>query len=380
MGKIHSDNRAKCCSNWRLGCARENEKCCTTHYSTRKLGCEKGTTCVLSDFGFSELEVPNSGRCRAVSARQHVCGVSICSRLGKEEMCQLDSELTTCGTWGTRDRGSYAPSCDFECEECRDSTVTVYGSNGKKYCSTCHLEKGSCDSGFDFHGPVDQPQRPPLQPLSKDSKADENTENGPVVMSPSQKPVNCTGEIAPYDVSSCCVEHEIGCIATGEECSSGGGMVPTAPCQSGNVCVIADFGLASLDVPNSGICREVSPEQMDCSVSMCTRLGQEQLCKLNESVTTCGSWGTPTHGHEGADCSFECPTCLQRIALARASDGSMYCSTCRLEKASCSSHFRVFGPVGPDVLQLDEEEDMQDGETVIEPEESPEMLNDNKDS
>lgn len=369
-GKIQPENRGECCAKWELGCAKEGENCCTTPNSVSHMKCGKGSTCVLSDFGFSELEVPNSGVCRPVSPKQHACAVGICSRLGKDEICQVGGDLTTCGTWGTPDRTNKSPSCIFECDECEDAMVPVYGSNGKKYCSTCLLERDSCNSAFSFHGPIEKPNRPLPKSLSKKSLSNNVKNQNPAMSSDLQKPTKCEGEILPHDMKLCCLKYQIGCVGNGAECSSSGGMVPSAPCRSGNICVISDFGFAALDVPNSGICREASPEQMKCSIPMCSRLGQEQLCQYNGIITICGSWGTPSHGHGGPECPVECPTCLQRIARVQASDGSLYCSTCNLEKASCSSHFRIFGPTGP--FKLENEDAEEDLEPTLEAVASPE--------
>lgn len=316
--------------------------------------CEKGSICVLYDFGFAALDVPNAGTCRAVSLKQQTCSVPLCARLGKGKLCEKDGEVTTCGAWGKTDRANPGPDCSFECSECLHGSEKVTASNGESYCSACKLEKASCASGFELYGPVEE-KLP--NPTSTPRKIDH---------------VKCEGDISPSDAKLCCKDYRIGCIYAGGHCCTTSCKVPLPPCGAGLLCVLMDDGFA-LDVPNRGTCQEVSPEQPECTVSLCARFGRQQLCAFDGGISTCGAWGTPAKVNGGPDCSFPCNLCMHGNGTVVASDGETHCSMCELEKTSCSSGFRIFGPVR-DVIQSGDEkldgraEPSEEPETSLEPE------------
>lgn len=132
----------------------------------------------------------------------------------------------------------------------------------------------------------------------------------------------------------------------GESCSTSvlfGGSPPNK-CPQGTECVLTFYGFAVAELPNKGVCRKVR-EAPTCSNKFCSRAGPYGVCKSSDGeFGFCSAWATSENREVDTFCFFPCPEkCLRR--RLRASDGSTYCNSCMLIKASCKARFSFFGPV-----------------------------------
>lgn len=144
---------------------------------------------------------------------------------------------------------------------------------------------------------------------------------------------------------------------------------PPVACPSGSVCVIEDFGNPPTDIPDSGICVDVStvtsPSPSPCSLSQCALNGGSTVCTLSRSLppssdiipstasglTTCATWSTLSVavGNEHLNicnqfaCTADCPN------DAVSSLGRVFCNGCNLQVASCQARFSFTGPVDVDM-------------------------------
>lgn len=152
-----------------------------------------------------------------------------------------------------------------------------------------------------------------------------------------------------HDDTTCCENYGIKCPPEGSPCSTGGGFLPPPrfPCGKSLTCVIFDFGFPAADGPNRGTCQKLSEEPPKCSLDFCSMNGANAVCKPTEGlskVALCGAWAKRTDGFPGPDCGFVCLQICEEDGPF-GSDGLQYCSLCHLRSASCSSNFKIFGPV-----------------------------------
>lgn len=286
--------------------------------------CASGT-CVLTSFGNPAVDLPRSGICRSLPRPPPACTVALCSRRGGGAVCAVTTPtrlVATCRAWAARtDVGGVGPDCSFACtEECM--TPRLVASDGSEYCNLCKLQAASCRARFAFFGPVRAPDACRMRP------------------------------IPPFEAGRCCAERGIGCLGNGRRCSTLGSRIRPVPCKTGLTCVIRDFGFPAADGPNSGRCRRVRNVRK-CSVGRCTRFGPRHVCEVplprgSGIVSTCRAWARRSDGNPGPDCSFACILiCAVGDARPLASNGKRFCSICQLRQKSCTTGFRVFGPVSP---------------------------------
>ena len=157
---INFFDRRKCCIEKMIGCVKQGERCSTGGSLVPPIPCEKGLTCVLSDFGFPAADRPTSGRCRKLRRKIQTCSVKLCSKKGPRFLCRTPRNgfigggvVTFCKTWATRSDGVPGPDCDFACPQfCRVQRLKA--SDGSLHCNLCILRQVSCKSDFMIYGPV----------------------------------------------------------------------------------------------------------------------------------------------------------------------------------------------------------------------------------
>lgn len=144
-----------CCKDFGIGCRKLGQGCSTGGSLVPPVGCAKGLTCVLRNFGFPAVDRPTSGKCRRVKKRVRQCSVQFCSKRGRRGMCAVSKQVATCGAWASRRDGGPNPKCDFACAEfCLIGKLRPRGSDGRFYCSRCALMQRSCATKFKVYGPV----------------------------------------------------------------------------------------------------------------------------------------------------------------------------------------------------------------------------------
>lgn len=158
-GTTNPFNARLCCIKFGIACIPEGALCSTGGGFILPPPCAKGLTCVIFDFGFPPVDRPNVGRCRKLSSTPEKCSVGYCTANGAEAFCTVSDGIagtSTCGAWAKRSDGFPGPDCNFVCIQiCYPDGP--YGSDGRKYCSGCHLASASCASHFRIYGPVPKP-------------------------------------------------------------------------------------------------------------------------------------------------------------------------------------------------------------------------------
>lgn len=275
--------------------------------------CDSPGTCVLTDFGYPAVDIPNAGICRRVWKWTPKCSVKFCTEKGAYGVCKVSGEFAFCSAWAARRDNGPAPECpEFCTKECLVKKLRA--SDGSTYCNACELMVASCHAGFSFFGPVSAPEK-------------------------------CFREFLGFDGMECCVKYNVGCIAPGGRCTTSGAFIPPIPCIPSATCVVTDFGFPAVDLPTSGHCRWVY-RVPKCTLRRCVRSGAATICKVDGVVATCGAWGSRTDFGSKPECPEFCTEeCLVERKRLVGSDGVFYCNKCKLTVASCESAFSIYGPV-----------------------------------
>lgn len=277
--------------------------------------CDNGGICVLTDFGNPPVDIPDSGICRKLRKFTPKCSVNYCSANGPYAVCRVSNQYAFCSAWGTRRDGGPKPQCpEFCTEECRIPKLRA--SDGSTYCNECKLISASCSNGFSFFGPVDAP-------------------------------ASCfDGSILGLD--QCCRKYRVACIPPAKQCSTTGSLIPPVPCVKSTTCVVTDFGFPAVDQPTEGHCRWVY-RVPKCTLKRCVKNGASFICKIDNTIATCGAWATREDGGMKPNCPEICPKfCLPEKLRLLGSNGVRYCNYCELSAASCQSDFTIYGPVKRD--------------------------------
>lgn len=85
-----------------------------------------------------------------------------------------------------------------------------------------------------------------------------------------------------------------------------------------------------------------------CSFSLCSLKGAKATCvfkkKRRRRLITCLKFSRTKRSKK--QCAFACPLfCLPPSQRPLASNGQRFCSGCQLQSFSCSTQYKVFGPV-----------------------------------
>lgn len=101
-------DRASCCFDFGIKCVQEGDICSTSGAQIPGAGCDKCLTCVLFDFGFPAVDVPNRGVCRLLKQEVPKCSVRHCLRVGASGICNASPThapspiIATCKAWATQ--------------------------------------------------------------------------------------------------------------------------------------------------------------------------------------------------------------------------------------------------------------------------------------
>lgn len=250
--------------------------------------CKSAHACVIDDFGSISQDKPNSGLCRGYITDTD-CSLSLCSSLGADFVCKVPHEdfVTTCGVWAKEMKQGCSQACTEECllkNRPRDS-------NGKVYCNECNLDVASCKSGFKITGPfgIAADVTPPPPPPK--------------------------GRCTPFG---------------------------PARCKNGDVCVVDEFGEASIKQPNVGACANINAKQPTCTVKRCAEIGSTGFCTVpvQRVVTTCGAWAV---SNVKRSCNFRCVAACSAPGkpILTDNEGRTHCNMCKLQLVSCKTNFNV---------------------------------------
>lgn len=309
-GNVDIFQRPDCCRLTGRFCIPEGGVCTRSGGLIAPIPCRSGLTCVLFDFGNPPVDLPDSGNCRRLAVSPPpTCSIDMCALTGADTVCNFRGTPITCGLFAT----TPGLDCNLICPAiCR--VPRLVASNGQLFCSQCVLNGASCLAGFSFFGPVDSDQA-------------------------------CRGDIAPAMAAECCETNKIGCLSSGDTCSTAGSRIRPVPCAEGLVCVISDFGLPAVDRPNRGMCRRGSAMPRNCSVSLCASRGANARCTASDVrvVTTCGAWARRSDRGVRPNCDLSCSRrCLPKRRRPAATNGRRFCNLCTLRRASCRRDFRIF--------------------------------------
>lgn len=119
--------------------------------------CSPGGLCVLTDFGYPAVDLPNQGICREVPVIVPNCSVAFCARKGLYDVWQISGQTTFCFAWPIHEDFGRTPKCPGNCKrDCMSGKFRA--SDGSLYWNPYDLITTSCKPNFTSYGPVLAPK------------------------------------------------------------------------------------------------------------------------------------------------------------------------------------------------------------------------------
>lgn len=317
------------------------------------------------------------------SIAPNTCSPTFCGTFGSHATCHTPAGKTTCAKY------AFTPaafrSCVLLSKSCPNSCyfIPVYGSDGKPYCTPCHLHAYSCRVGFKVFGPVGNGV---LERDQEHVDAEERVRVAPKVAVKSSKailpiPPPCSARLCTAKGSSTactfgwkkttcgkysfteeskkqcdiqCIQicYEDGPIASNGRKYCSFCHLRQASCASHYKIFgpVTHPSVRSSTTPSTKTMLRPTGRILDlCSKDNCTAKGANALCvdAVHKIFSSCAKWAkTP---QKKKQCSFVClALCVPPSHQPKDNNGKSYCSLCYLQAASCAADFKIFGPVKTD--------------------------------
>lgn len=255
---------------------------------------------------------------------------------------------------------SYTAESEKECrilcpQGCND---IVFGSDGRAYCSPCHLRIKSCQTRYHVHGA-------PLTPSPSSNPTPKATSSPVPNPGPVCSMITCTrfgekhkcfyhGFVSDCASWSSTKEKEqqcsfrciLVCLPFDRRPIASNGRRYCTVCALRAASCFEDFTIyGPLPIPTSTpSLMPTNKPVLICSMASCTRFGAKQNCKYLGSNSTCAKWAVTTQKRE--QCAFVCILiCLPPEQQPIDNTGRSHCTACQLQSSSCARDFVIYGPV-----------------------------------